>query len=87
MKLVEAGNFSTTPVSKRTPKRIAAVLNLYLQCYTQEEIAEQIGMPQQTVGDLLPRIRKYEIPVIPGLFAEDLPDDSAEDKKKKSLPY
>ena len=29
------------------------------------------------------RIGKYEIPSIPGLFAEDLPDDSTPDKKKK----
>ena len=53
----------------------AALLNLYLQCYTQQEIAEAVGLPQQRVADLLPEICNYKIPVIPGLFTDDAPVD------------
>jgi len=63
----------------------AAVMNLWLQCYTQDEIADGVGMPQQTVADLLPRIQKYEIPVIPGLFSEDLPEDSTTNRRISSI--
>ena len=59
------------------------MLNLWLQCYTEQEIAEATGMTQQNVGKLLQRIRKHEVVVIPGQFAEDLPDDSATEKVKK----
>jgi transposase len=55
-------------------ERDAAVQNLYLQCYTQEEIAEAVGMPQPTVNALLSEIRTFGIPIIPGIFAEDLKD-------------
>jgi len=52
-------------------------LSLYSQCYTQEEIAERVGMPFGSIPDLFLRIRKYGIPRIPGQFAEHLPDEGA----------
>lgn len=64
-------------------ERNAAVQDLYLQCYTQEEIGSAVGMPRQTVDDLLLEICKCRIPAIPGLFAEDLPDDSSLEKVKR----
>lgn len=64
-------------------ERNAAVLNLYLQCYTQEEIAERVGMPRTSVEELLTRICNYEIPSIPGRFAEELPEESATQEVKK----
>ena len=48
-------------------ERNAAVLNLYLQCYTQEEIAGLVGIKQPRVNELLSVIRKYEIPIIPAV--------------------
>ena len=63
-------------------ERSAAVQNLYLQCHTQEKIAEAVGMPQQSVADLLPEIRNYGIPVIPGQFAEDLESKSEKQQRK-----
>ena len=54
-------------------ERNAAVQNLWLQCYTQQEIADSVGMPQKTVDDLLARIKEFKIPLIPGQFSEDLP--------------
>lgn len=54
-----------------------AVQNLYLQGYTQEEIAEAVGIPQRTISDVLAEICKYEIPLKPGLFTEDQPEDGA----------
>lgn len=64
-------------------ERNAAVLNLYLQCYTQEEIAASVGMPRPSVQEVLTRICKYEIPSIPGMFSDDMPEDSATAKVKK----
>jgi hypothetical protein len=64
------------------------VLNLYLQCYTQEEIAEAVfGVNDETtkkrVSRIWDEIRKYEICPIPGQFSEDLPEDSAPEKVKR----
>jgi hypothetical protein len=59
------------------------VQSLDLQCFTQDEIAAAVGMPQQTVAELLPEIGKYQIPVIPGIHAEDAPDDGAPEKAKR----
>lgn len=64
-------------------ERNAAVLNLYLQCYTQEEIADAVGMKRETVAKLLVKIPDYEILPIPGTFTDDQPQDSATAKKKK----
>ncbi len=64
-------------------RQLAAVLSLWLQCYTAEEIAEAVGMNQKTVEKLFLRIRKYEIVGIPGMFAEGLPDDSAAVRRGK----
>ena len=41
------------------------------QCYTEEEIAERVGMPRTTVQALLTTICNYKIPSISGIFAED----------------
>ena len=65
-------------------ERNAAVLNLWLQCYTQEEIADATGVSRDKVNDLLCQIRKCEISTIPGMFTEDQPEDSAAEKVKKA---
>ncbi len=53
-------------------ERTAAVQNLYLQGYTEEEIAERVGMPQQTVADLLPEIKGLHNSGNTGIFTENL---------------
>lgn len=63
--------------------RDAAVQNLWLQCQTADQIAKALGMPSSTVEDLFPEIRNYKIPGIPGIFAENPPDDSATEKVKQ----
>jgi len=55
-------------------ERDAAVQSLYLQCYSQDEIAQSVGMPQPTVNALLSEIQKFKIPIIPGQFADLLKD-------------
>lgn len=64
-------------------ERDAAVQDLWLQCYTAEEISEAVGVNQETAEKLFSKIRNYEIAGIPGMFSEDLPDDSAPEKKKR----
>lgn len=64
-------------------ERLSAVQNLYLQCYTLDEIAESVGTPKKTIHDLCADICNYKIPHIPGIYTEDLPDDSAPAKVKK----
>ena len=58
---------------------------MWMACYTQEEIAEVCGMSQQNVSKVLQRIDNYEIVVIPGLYAEGRPADSAPDRQKKEF--
>jgi predicted XRE-type DNA-binding protein len=52
-------------------------MDLWLRCFTEQEIAEAVGMPQPSVNGLLSGIRKFEIPIIPGLFTEDQPEEGA----------
>lgn len=63
--------------------RDAAVQNLWLQCHTEDEIAEQVGTTQQNANKLIQQIRKYEVVVIPGQFTEDPPPDDAPEKVKQ----
>ena len=62
-------------------ERDAAMQNLYLQCYTYDEIADRTGTPKTTVQDLCMEIGKYKIPYIPGQFAET--EEGKTDKQKK----
>ena len=64
-------------------ERNAAVLNLYLQCYAEEEIAEAVGCTRDVVRTVLGKTSNYEISPIPGIFCEDQPDDSATEKVRK----
>lgn len=65
-------------------ERDAAVQDLYLQCYTQEEIAERVGVPLGSLNDKFLEIRKYGIPGIAGLHTEDMPEDGATEKVMKA---
>lgn len=64
-------------------ERDSAILRLHLQSFTQEEIAAAIGIPQETVRNILAEIANWQIGLEPGLFAEDLPDDDAAEKVKR----
>lgn len=39
------------------------VLDLWMQCFTQEEIAEQVGIPQQSVSEIIPKKENFPISV------------------------
>jgi len=75
----QRGDTPTSPplLDVEQEERNAAVQKLWLQFKTQNEIADAVGMPQPTVNAILSAIRKYEIPITPGIFAEDMPPDSA----------
>jgi hypothetical protein len=62
--------------------RDAAVMDLWLRCYTQQEIADSVGMPLMTTNDVCTRIQECEISYIPGIFTEDAPEESAADAVK-----
>jgi len=64
-------------------ERNSAVLNLYLQCYTLDEIAAAVGCTRDFANDVCCRIGNYEIGNIPGQFTEDQPEDSAAEKVKR----
>lgn len=72
-------------------ERDAAVQNLFLQCFTQQEIADAVGMPRKTVDDLLAEIQEFKIPPIPGMYGELLADKagkalkSAEDERQEKI--
>lgn len=66
-------------------ERQAAVLNLHLQCFTQEEIAKRVGMPRTTVEGLLTEFPNLEIPSIAGLHSEGAPAESAPQKAHESF--
>lgn len=68
-------------------ERNAAIQNLWLRCWTEEEIAEAVGTSQQNVGKLLQQIRKYEIVVTPGMFSDGEPDDDQPEKVKNHCIY
>ncbi len=59
-----------------------AIQNLWLQCYTREEIAESVGCTEKIVRDVLVQIDNWQIGPIPGQFTENLPKDSASQKTK-----
>lgn len=46
-------------------QRNKLILSLYLECKTQEEIAEAVGISQKRVSEVLPEILTCEIPVKP----------------------
>lgn len=75
-------------------------MDLWLRCFTQDEAAEAVGMAdgagQKQVSRLLDGIRNYEICLIPGIFTENAPDESAtqvvkdeweEERKAKILEH
>lgn len=72
-------------------ERDAAVQNLFLQCFTQPEIAEAVGMPQASVNGLLSEIQEFKIPIIPGQYGELLTDKTgkalkaAEDERQEKI--
>lgn len=73
--------------------RDAAVMNLWLRCYTEQEIAEAVGCTRDLVHDLLCEICEFKIGTIPGMFTENQPEDAApqrvkdewEDKRKSQI--
>lgn len=58
-------------------KRECEIVNLWLACHTQEEIAEEVGMTQQGVGLVLQQIAKFQFIVKLGQCSE------IEDDKKR----
>jgi hypothetical protein len=51
-------------------ERKKQMFDLWLACHTEQEIAEAVGMKRNTINDLLPKIKRFEIPVKVGDFAE-----------------
>ena len=62
--------------------RNAAILDLWLRCHTEEEIADQVGAARTSVQSVLTKICKFEISSIPGILTEDAPDESASESVK-----
>jgi len=72
-------------------ERDAAVQNLFLQCFGEEDIAAAVGMPRSTVQGLLTEIKEFKIPSKPGIFGDDLKDKTgkalktAEDERQAKI--
>lgn len=62
------------PDGPGSQERNAAVIGMHLACHTQEEIAEAVGMPQNTVHSILSKTEDFRFVVKPGEMA-DIEDD------------
>lgn len=63
--------------------RNAAIQSLYLKCYTEHEIAEAVGVSRDVTHKVLCQIQEFEIPTIPGIFGEMLPEETATEKVRR----
>ncbi len=50
----------TVGFSRLREERKEKIFQMYLACHTQQEIAEAVGLPQQTVADSLPKLTDLE---------------------------
>jgi hypothetical protein len=63
-------------------------MDLWLRCYTLDEISDAVGCTRDLANDVCCRIQEHEISNIPGIFTEDAPEESDPDAvKSPSSPW
>ncbi len=81
-------SLSALVASPRVGVLRAAIQDLYLRGYTEQEIAEQVGMPRKTAEGVLARIADLRIPPIPDVFADmRAAEDATEKQKRETSPF
>lgn len=65
-------------------KRDAEVTRLWLACYTQEEIAEKVGMPRETIKSILAKIETFRFSPKPSEFSDIKDEDERWDAIEKN---
>src|SRR6516164_4721822 len=64
------GGFTAARRKDNKEKRDAAVFSLWLACHTEEQIAEAVGMPRDTVHSVLLKYGDFRFSTKPGELSE-----------------
>jgi len=64
-------------------ERNRLIRDLYLSCYTQEQIAEKVGLKQNTISDIISKIENFQLP-IQSFETEQEKEKSFEEEKTKA---